>query len=109
MSGMMLSRATRTNVGWLGVPCCLITSAVPSQLLPTKSTGTTALGLPAGAAVAEDATLVTDAAATLAANNAATRIATVFLPTAITDASTLLPVTPFHCTSTDRVRRRPGG
>ena len=78
---MMLSRATRVNVGWLGVPPCLITSAVPSQLLPTKSTGTTSLGL-AGAAVAED----TDATTTLAARaNAAIRIATVCLADALTD------------------------
>ena len=78
-------RATRENVGALGVPPCLITSAVPSQLLPTKSTGTTPLGLLAGAAVAGDA----NATATLAAKSAAIRIARVFLPTGIPDARTL--------------------
>jgi hypothetical protein len=82
---MMLSRATRTNVGWLGVPPCLITSAVPSQLLPTKSTGTTSLGLRVGAAAAGDA----DATHTLAAKaNAAIR-ATVFFPLGLTDTRTL--------------------
>jgi hypothetical protein len=65
------------NVGLLEVPPCRITSAVPSQLLPTNSTGVTWLG----AAAAGDA----DASATLAAQaHAAIKIVNVFLAGALT-------------------------
>src|SRR5215208_4932804 len=82
MSGMMLSRATRAKVGWLGVPPCLITSAVPSQLLPTNRTGETWLGA-AATGDADASTLATRA-------NAAITIVTV-LADALTGTRIVLP------------------
>src|SRR5215207_6748791 len=87
MSGMMLSRVTRVKVGALGVPPCLITSAVPSQLLPTNRTGVVWVGAAAPASEG-------DAATTLAAStNAAITIISVFLPEGLTDTPPRLDAT----------------
>src|SRR5688572_29799458 len=89
MSGMMFSRATRVNVGRVDVPPCRITSAVPSQLLPTNSTGTVSVGRGPATAAGES-----DAATMQAASiNAARKTSGDLLRAPLTDTECLFPIT----------------